>query len=187
MDKIRSFISVKIPDTPAVLGAMEKLRGIKGVSVPKDVHMTVRFLGDVESRKIKDLSERMRPLEEYSPFSVSMKGLGAFPNVRDPRVVWIGAEIGDPFRDILEDIDGMLKASRIDYDKKPFKAHMTIGRVKAPSEHLTGLLNDCREMEIGSFVCSEIFLMKSELTPKGAVHSVIDAFSLAGKTDADTS
>ena len=178
MEKVRSFISFNIPATPAILNAQEKLKGIRGVSVPKDVHLTLRFLGDVETKKIGKLSERMRSLEKYRSFNVSMKGLGAFPNNRDPRVVWIGAELGEPFYEILSELDEILNTSSISYDKKPFKAHVTIGRVRTSSEDLTNFLNEERAAEMGSFLCSEIFLMGSELTPKGAVHSVIGSFSL---------
>ncbi|MDR2698457.1 MAG: RNA 2',3'-cyclic phosphodiesterase [Candidatus Methanoplasma sp.] len=180
METIRSFVSFKIPEMPAVTDAQEKLRGTPGVSVPKEVHLTLRFLGDVEQKKIGKLSERMRSLEGYEAFGVSLKGIGAFPNNKDPRVVWIGAELGDPFPSILSDLDGMLGSLSIKYDKKPFKAHVTIGRVRTPSRSLTEFLDGGRGLEAGSFVCSEIFLMSSDLTPKGAVHSVIDPFRLSG-------
>ena len=182
MENVRSFISFNIPATPAVLNAREKLRGVRGVSVPKDVHLTLRFLGDVDTKTIGKLSERMRSLEEYRSFNVTMKGLGVFPNVKDPRVVWIGAEIGEPFYELLSELDEMLNASSISYDKKPFKAHVTVGRVRTPSKDLTDLLNEEKATEMGSFVCSEIFLMGSELTPNGAVHSVIGSFCLAGRS-----
>jgi len=180
METIRSFVSIGIPEMPAVRDAQEKLRGIPGVSVPKEAHLTLRFLGDVEKKKIAELSERMRPLEAYGPFGVSVKGLGAFPNNRDPRVVWIGAELGEPFPGILSDLDKMLDSLSIRYDKKPFKAHVTVGRVRTPSRPLTEFLDKGRGTEAGMFVCSEIFLMSSELTPKGAIHSVIGAFRLSG-------
>ena len=175
---IRSFVSFRIPATPAVRKAQESLMRIKGVSVPKEVHLTLRFLGDVDAKSIKELSERMRSLEKYKQFSVSMKGLGAFPNVRDPRIVWIGADLGEPFYDILSDLDRMLDACSIGYDKKPFKAHVTIGRVRAQSEGLSDILREEKGTEMGSFLCPEVLLMKSELTPKGAVHSVIGSFKL---------
>ncbi|MCL1811652.1 MAG: RNA 2',3'-cyclic phosphodiesterase [Methanomassiliicoccaceae archaeon] len=180
METIRSFVSFEIPEMPAIRETQQKLRAVRGVSVPDSVHLTLRFLGDVEAKRIKELSARMMSLEKYQPFTVSMKGLGAFPNVRDPRVVWIGAELGDQFQSILCDLDKMLDASSIDYDKKPFKAHVTLGRVKMPSTILTDLLNKERDRDIGSFTCSEIFLMSSMLTPKGAIHSAINTFDLKG-------
>ena len=182
MEMIRSFISFVIPATPSIRTAQEKLRSIKGTNVPKEIHLTLRFLGDVESKKIRELSERMKALEKYETFNVAMKGLGAFPNNKEPRVVWIGAELGEPFKDILSDLDGMLEASSISYDMKPFKAHVTIGRVKTPSGALTSILNDERSTDFGSFSCPKILLMKSDLTQNGAVHSVIASFRLAERS-----
>ena len=180
METVRSFVSIGIPEMPAIADTQEKLRGIPGVGVPKEAHLTLRFLGDVDEKKIKELSARMRSLESCKTFGVSVKGLGAFPNNRDPRVVWIGAELGDPFPSILSDLDRMLDSLSIQYDRKPFKAHVTVGRVKTTSKPLTEFLDKGRGLEAGTFVCSEIFLMGSELTPRGAVHSVIDTFRLNG-------
>ena len=178
MEKIRSFISIDIPKMSAVKNAQKSLRDIGGISVPEDVHLTLRFLDDVEPKKLKELSERMRPLERYQCFNVSMKGLGAFPNAKDPRVIWIGAELGEPFKDILSELDGILEASSVFYDNKPFKAHITVGRVKTVSKELIALLNKEKSTETESFTCLKIFLMGSKLTSNGPVHSVIDTFRL---------
>jgi len=178
MEKIRSFISIDIPKTPAVRNAQKSLREIGGINVPDDVHLTLRFMDDVEAKKLKELSEQMRSLEKYQCFNVSMKGLGAFPNAKDPRIVWIGAELGEPFKDILSELDGILETSSIFYDNKPFKAHITVGRVKTTSKELIALLNKEKSTEVESFTCSKIFLMGSKLTSNGPVHSVIDTFRL---------
>ena len=178
METIRTFISINIPDMPAVRDAKETLKDISGIAVPRDIHMTLRFLGDVDVKKIERLSKQMSSLKNYPPFDVSMKGLGAFPNVRDPRIVWIGAELRAPFYDILSEIDGVLDSLSIEYDKKPFKAHVTVGRVKRRSEPLIDLLNKHRSLEMGSFRCTEILLMSSVLTPSGAKHEVIGTLHL---------
>jgi len=178
MGTIRTFISIEIPEMPAVTNTKKKLTEFPGIGVPKDVHMTLRFLGDVETKKIEKLSEKMRSLEKYTSFDVSMNGLGAFPNVSEPHIVWIGAELGTPFCEILSDIDRILDSLFIDYDRKPFKAHVTVGRVKRRSEDLTELLNRHRSLDMESFRCTEILLMSSVLTPNGAKHSVVGAFRL---------
>lgn len=179
MEKIRSFISIDIPKAPAVKTVQKSLRDIGGINVPEDVHLTLRFMDEVEAKKLKELSECMRALEKYQCFNVSMKGLGAFPNIKDPRIIWIGAELGEPFKDILSELDGILEASSIFYDNKPFKAHVTVGRVKTASKELTAFLNKEKSTEIESFTCSKIFLMGSKLTSNGPVHSVIDTFRLS--------
>ena len=140
--------------------------------------MTLRFMGDVDAKKIERLTEQMVSLEKYPSFDVSMRGLGAFPNIRDPHVVWIGAELGTPFYYILSEIDGILDSVSIGYDRKPFRPHVTIGRVKRRSEHLPEILNEYRGRDMGSFRCKEIFLMSSVLTSAGAKHSAIRTFYL---------
>jgi 2'-5' RNA ligase len=180
MEMIRSFVSISIPKMPVVGDTLEKLRGIRGVSVSKEAHITLRFLGDVETKNLKELSARMESLEAYPPFKISVREMGAFPNTKDPRVIWMGAEPGGPFRNILSDLDKMLDDSSIDFDKKPFKAHITIGRVKESSKDLVEFLKKEQNVDAGSFICSEILLMKSVITQTGAKHSVMAAFRLRG-------
>ena len=180
MEATRSFISIRIPMTPTVQRAQERLRSIGGVSVPNEVHLTLRFLDNVENRKLERLSESMTALEKHSQFNVSLRGLGAFPNTRNPRVIWIGATLGDAFSELLLDLDKILDSSFVAYDKKPFKAHVTIGRVKENLEGLTAFLDEEINLDAGTFTCTEILLMGSKLTPNGAVHSIIRSFRLAG-------
>jgi 2'-5' RNA ligase len=179
METIRSFVSIGIPETPQIKDALGKLRDIRGIGVSKEVHLTLRFLGDVETKKLKELSTKMKALEEFHSFSISMKGMGAFPNIKEPRVVWIGADMGSLFPEILSKLDKILDSSSIDYDKKQFKAHITLGRVRDPSTKLTTLLTENRNLEAGSFDCRQICLMSSQLTPNGAKHSVIASYKLA--------
>ena len=180
METTRSFISIRIPMNPAVKRAQERLRNIGGVSVPNEVHLTLRFLDNVENRKLERLSESMAALEKHPQFNVSVRGLGAFPNTRNPRVIWIGAALGDTFSELLSDLDNILDFSSVAYDKKPFKAHVTVGRVKDNHEGLTAFLDEEMNLDAGTFICTEILLMGSKLTPNGAVHSIIKSFRLAG-------
>ncbi|MDR1690411.1 MAG: hypothetical protein LBR42_01030, partial [Candidatus Methanoplasma sp.] len=70
MEKIRAFISIRIPETPAVRSAKDRLKDVTGVSVPGEVHMTLKFLGDVDKNKIEKLSLKMRSLEKYASFNM---------------------------------------------------------------------------------------------------------------------
>ncbi|MCL2295525.1 MAG: hypothetical protein FWC29_00370, partial [Methanomassiliicoccaceae archaeon] len=74
METTRSFISIRIPMNPAVKRAQERLRNIGGVSVPNEVHLTLRFLDNVENRKLERLSESMAALEKHPQFNVSVRG-----------------------------------------------------------------------------------------------------------------
>jgi len=178
MDKTRWFISIGIPVTPQIKEAQKKLREIPGISVPEEVHLTLRFIGEADGKKIDLLKKKMLALEDFRSFRVSMKGMGAFPNIKEPRVVWIGADMGDPFYKILSSLEKMLDDSSLDYDNKPFKAHVTLGRVKTPSSKLTSLITENRDLEAGSFDCHGICLMGSELRPTGAVHSLVASYGL---------
>ena len=180
MELVRAFISAAIPDTPAIAEIKEELRKTSAVNVPDKMHLTLRFLGDVPENKIKELSDRLKKLEEHPPFDVLLRGTGAFPNVREPKVVWIGAEPGEPFLQILHEAEKILNDLSIGFDKRKFRAHVTIGRVRRRSDDIAQILDRFRDADAGSFRCSEIYLMGSVLTPEGAKHTVMGTIRFAG-------
>ena len=181
MEQIRAFISVAIPDTATVADIKKRLRGTHAVNVPDKIHLTLRFLGDVPEKKIKELSKLMKNLESYPSFDISLKGAGAFPNAREPRVVWIGAEIGEPFLSIFRDIEKMLNDLSIEYDGRKFKPHVTLGRVRRRSDEIADIIDRFKDADAGSFRCSEVFLMGSVLRPEGAEHTVIETIHLTDR------
>ena len=97
-DNIRAFIAIELPDTirTAILDVQKQLKpGLKGIRwvPPKNIHLTLRFLGDIGSSGITAVKEAvLKAAGEASPFKLSAKGIGAFPGMNRPRVVWIGWE-----------------------------------------------------------------------------------------------
>lgn len=178
MEMIRTFISIPVPRSTVLNAVLSDLKKIPGVSVSREIHLTLQFIGDVEEDKIRTLSEKIQKLHEHPSFVIDLKGIGAFPGTKRPRVVWIGAYPAEPMRAMVEDIRSILDSLRIEYDNRSFKAHVTIGRVKDPSQQLTEFLMSNENREIDSFTCNEVDLMKSILTQQGAVHSIIAAVCL---------
>lgn len=179
-DVVRTFISVPVPTNDIIENVLSELRSIKGVSVPNtDIHITLKFLGDVRTDKLKTLVSKLDVLNGSPPFNVTMNGIGAFPNAKDPKVVWIGLELEDPFYELLSSVTEILDSLGIDYDRKRFKAHVTIGRVRRNSDELTGFLSSHRNAEFGSFRNNRIDVMSSVLTPSGAEHAILSTIELS--------
>lgn len=180
MEKIRAFISITVPEFPVMGNLKKELRRIPSVTVSNESHLTLQFLGDVDIKKIKDLSEKMNLLIGCDPFIIDLNGVGAFPDDKRPRVVWAGSSPLEMLGSLVNRIRDILDSLSIEYDDRKFKAHITLARIKDNSAEVMSFIERNKNINIGSFECSEICLMKSVLTPKGAVHSVIASIGLSG-------
>ena len=177
---IRTFISVPVPITEKIEEVLSDLRGIKGVRAsPKgQIHITLKFLGDTDEKKVMRLCQTLKEsLKDTEGFDVSVEGIGAFPNERNPRVIWLGIKEPKMLCGIADIVDTAVKELNLKCDSKPFSPHITVGRM----EHRVDLEDIFRKYgkeQFCSFRCDRIDVMKSELTPKGAIHSIIESIPL---------
>ena len=177
---IRTFISVDVPVTEELRSLLDSLKKIDGVRVTPEnqLHLTLKFLGDTDEKKVERLcSELRRSLEGTGPFDVVIQGAGAFPDQRNPRVLWLGVK--DPKRliDAADIVDSTVKDLKMKADDKKFSPHLTVGRVNGKCD-LKDFFKDNNGKIFSSFRCDHIDVMKSVLTPKGAIHSIVDRIKL---------
>ena len=177
---IRTFISVDVPVTEELRSVLETLKKVDGVRVTPEnqLHLTLKFLGDVDEKNVERLcSELKRSLAGTEPFDVVIQGTGAFPNQRNPRVLWLGVK--DPKRliDAAEVVDSTVKGLKIKADDKKFSPHLTVGRINGKCDLKDFFKNNDKKV-FCSFRCDHIDVMKSVLTPKGAMHSIVDRIKL---------
>ncbi len=138
----------------------------------ENIHITLKFLGDAEPGPIIESLK----LIEFKPFEVSMKGLGAFPDLRNPRVFWAGCEKG--FKEIITLHDKI--ENSLDFSKdKDFHPHVTLARTKflKDKKSLMEYFESAKSIEFGEFEVASFDFMKSELTREGPVYEIIKSFS----------
>ena len=177
---IRTFISIDVPITDEISSLLDSLRDIRGVRVPPagQIHLTLKFLGDTDDKKVAKLCASLREaLFDIPPFDLKIEGVGAFPNERNPRVLWMGVKAPDELTCIADIVDETVKSMNLRCDDKKFSPHITIGRIDGRPE-LKEFFKEYKGKDFCSFRCSSVKVMKSELTPKGAIHSVIDSIEL---------
>ncbi|MBF0566239.1 MAG: RNA 2',3'-cyclic phosphodiesterase [Nitrospirae bacterium] len=181
---IRSFISVNIPSTPGIeqtLGPLAKsVRGVTWVKI-ENLHFTLKFLGDVEEQNIEDISSVLSAItSRYNPFSITLRGIGAFPNDKRPRVVWIGVEGSETMAEIQSSIENDLSLLGFKREERPFSPHLTIGRIRLPGVNkvLSEKIAQLKGTDYGLFEVKSIYLMRSDLSQSGARYSVISEFPL---------
>ena len=175
----RLFVSVSVPVTDAMRDAISELAKVRNVRTEKTekIHITLCFLGDTDVRRIPELRDRLRDaLSSEHDFQIRLEGIGAFPDMRRPRVVWIGIE-SDALAAIAGKVRGAIADCGLDFDRKPFSAHVTIGRVSGHAD-VSNISDRYRNIVFAEFKADSVRLMASELLPTGAKHTVVERFPL---------
>jgi len=178
---MRTFVAIEVNNNN-VLNSIHQAQSelnIKAKLVElHNMHFTVQFLGEVSEEMIRKISNTLNSIE-FSAFSITFSGIGAFPKPNSPRVIWVGVNDGvNELEKLVETIRSKLSDIGFNPDKK-FKPHVTIFRVKNKIENLTSKLEKFSSYSFGKQEISEIKLKKSELTPNGPIYT--DLLVVKGK------
>lgn len=180
-ETVRLFISVDVSVADALREAIGTVSSIKGVRASREdqIHITLSFLGDTPSERIPGLITNLRSaLSGTEAFDVSLKGIGAFPNPKRPRVVWVGIDDGKEDLALLAGrVRDAVRKSRLKQDDKPFSPHVTIGRVQGPAD-VSELEKRYRDKVFSEFRVDSVRLMSSVLGPSGAKHTLVERIVL---------
>lgn len=192
VSQLRAFVAVEIDDKTRqrVAAWQEELRqsggDVKWVE-PVNFHLTLKFLGNVETVRVPALSSALKAsLAGHRAFSVELAGMGAFPSIARPRVIWVGLSEGaGELRLLAQAVDKALEPLGFPREEKPFAPHLTIGRVRdrgirrgVPDE-LKRSLASSSTVKWGSFLVDSVHLMKSQLTARGPIYSRVEVMQLA--------
>jgi 2'-5' RNA ligase len=193
MPSMRSFVAVELDaGIRSILGrAIDRLCAEEGGEDvrwvdPDGIHLTLKFLGDVDESRIDVLRRALdRVATAHSALDLPLGDLGCFPSARRPRVFWVG--VGDPnnrLETLVENLEDALARVGFEREARPFAAHLTLGRVRrdAPPSRVAplaseSLLDLTREQTIR---VAGISLMRSDLELSGAVYSQLHYAKLPG-------
>jgi 2'-5' RNA ligase len=177
-----------VPAAPlrAALGAqIEGLRGVGGgVSwvAPDNLHVTLKFLGHVPQSLLEHVSAALaRVAPEHAGFDLEVRGLGAFPGVSRPRVIWAALGGDAPaLAGLAAAVDAALGAIGVPPESRPFAPHVTLGRARHPGRDaaLTQALAAGATRAFGQFRVGELVLMRSDLSPRGPRYTPIGTWPL---------
>ncbi len=185
--KIRTFIAIDIPEEikDEIFEIEKELSKAAGEGIKweekEKFHITLKFLGDVNEEAINSIYQTLNEsLSGFGKFSVIYKGIGAFPDFKNPRVIWVGCEdpIGKLFelQKIVEE-----KMSELGFEKedKEYHPHITLGRVKK-AKNISSLIKKMENInfEAKTGEVAEVLIMKSDLKPSGSVYSVLRKIKL---------
>jgi len=144
---------------------------------PASIHLTLKFLGDIPEERVSDIQAVLaRVASGHRRFTVDVEGLGVFPDVRAPRVVWVGLTAHvDALKRLAADVEAALGVIGFTTELKPFHPHLTLARVKDRARDVGRALSDggvlTQDAKLGFLSVAAVSLMKSELQPSGSVYT----------------
>lgn len=186
-EKIRCFIAIELPeDLKIQIGRyIAELRAlaphIKWVK-ENALHITLKFLGELPKGRVDQIITTLMPLrQQQAPLKLSLAGIGAFPNEKKPRVIWLGIEPTprDLFFKLYHRVESYLEAIGIGREKRKFSPHLTLARIKI-FQDVASIFTYVQEhpFQAAAFPVHEIVLMRSFLKPDGAEYRVIQKYPL---------
>ena len=186
-ETLRTFVAIELPRQLTVrLGHLQdQLRGhrfnIRWVR-PENIHLTLKFLGDTPAAGLAALGDALAAAARGHPsFSLFLKGFGAFPGLDRPRVVWVGIDGQTAALQALQRaIEGGLASIGFPFDNRPFRGHLTLGRIRGrvETERLRNAAEALQAFTSEYFAVERINLFRSELKPTGAVYTRLRAVDL---------
>ena len=194
-EMFRLFIAIPVPD--AVKAQLEILQEQLREQLPRDcmrwtrpgqIHLTLRFLGDVSSDKLTDLNKGVaEACRTFAPLQLRAERIGFFPQIRFPRVVWVW--VHDELRQLplLQSvIDEATQGFTARPEEKEFTGHLTLGRTQnlksAQARLLAKIADEMADRSFGTWTADAVEIMRSRLSSSGSEYSRIASIRLIGRS-----
>ncbi len=174
---MRFFIAIPLPTEvkEELHSLMQPINGIRWQDY-KQLHITLKFLGDTEADQVDKLNRKLSSVK-HSSFTFTCKGLGYFPEGKQPRILWTGVENETPIVNLKSSIEGACAEAGFEPESRSFKPHVTLGKVKGASKRqVLSFINQHKRVRTTYILVEEFVLYKSQLNPDGAVHKPYSRF-----------
>jgi 2'-5' RNA ligase len=189
---VRAFIAFELPGhIISVIKSLQqdlkkdgpRLRWVR----PQNIHLTLKFLGNIQPKRIPAVERAMtQALQGKRSLALKIQGMGVFPGIRRPRVLWIGLG-GDiqALEQLQAVLENALDAEAFERDRRPFKAHLTLARMpkRIDGRRLLQVIEKAGNFNTEEFFCNELILFQSDLRPQGAIYTPLKRISLHNNTD----
>ena len=181
MDTIRSFIAIKMPEhiQEKLEGIQEKLKQadahISWVN-PESIHLTLKFLGNIQEKQVADILAALKEsVQTITPFQLQIGYAGAFPNIRFPRVIWVGVtdDERNSLKTLQEDLESRLTRLGFESEQGRFQPHLTLGRVRSQKNrsNLLRAIESMTNVWVGEIPVNAVYLIRSVLKPTGSEYT----------------
>ncbi|MGB5932418.1 MAG: RNA 2',3'-cyclic phosphodiesterase [Anaerolineae bacterium] len=192
MEEIRTFVAIEL--SAGIKSELTRVQEMLKEKIatphlrwvdPAKVHLTLKFLGNVPVDRIQEITAALKEAcAGLNPFIMDVSGLGCFPSTNNPRVIWVGVqEETGRLKRLQERVEGRLATLGFKPERRPFHAHLTLGRVRKQAHAgarrtIGGIISAASVGGLGQMEVGEISLMKSVLLPSGAQYSRLETIPL---------
>jgi 2'-5' RNA ligase len=182
-ESVRSFVCVcPTPDALGeITGFLRDLSGFRGFKwvTPEQIHITLLFLGDAVPSLVTSMDSALSGIGGMRQFRISLEGAGAFPSLARPKALWLGvSEGGQQLAKLASKTEQAARNSGFPPDERRFTPHVTIGRARRDGAMSPELAEALKKAPSPSWECASFVLMRSVLSPGGAVYSPIKEYPL---------
>jgi 2'-5' RNA ligase len=180
---MRVFIAIDVPTEirQRLAAVQDQLRqastAARWVSTDS-IHITLKFLGEIPEERREDIDNALTGLT-WLPMSISVRGVGFFPGVRSPRILWAGVEC-PTMESLANEVESRLVGAGFDSERRAFRAHLTLARTKENrlENALVKSAEPFKEAEFGTFVADRFYLYQSTLKPGGSAYTKLKEYAL---------
>ncbi len=174
MSDKRLFVAIDFP--PEIKTQIETVcDGLRDVRwVERDqMHLTLRFIGEIEMDRFKEVKDSLQSVR-FEPFTLTLKGVGHFPQQGLPRVLWVGVEASGALKRLARDVERAIVSLGFEPDRHPFSAHVTLARLKypPPAGELKRFYERNKRFASDPMTVEAFSLFSSVLSRDGAVYQV---------------
>ncbi len=181
ISQIRSFVSIDFEDSQIlsrIKSVMSSLSALGGDLKPVEednIHLTLKFLGNVSASKLEEVKSSLTQVG-FPPFSLEIKGAGAFPSLKRMNVIWVGVGEGwSQVELIYEQTEKLLHQLGFSRETRDFSPHITVARVKSgrKRDEIAAFLGHLTDESFGTFNVQSVRLKQSVLSPSGPKYSTL--------------
>ena len=179
---MRAFVALELPkNLRERMGEVSRALNAGGAKVrwvhPDQMHLTLRFLGDISMDQAETMKRAVRDAValQPEPLKLGIGGLGAFPNRRNPRVIWVGINPHAGLATVQRIIDEAAVGTGVEPENRAWAPHLTLGRIKFVENH-SPLLKRLKSVRVETFyyTCDTVTLYESTLTPEGPLYRPLE-------------
>ena len=179
--QIRSFVSIDLEDekilsqVESIMSSLSSLGGDLKPVERENIHLTLKFLGNISASKVEEVKSALAQVT-FPPFTLEIKGAGAFPNLKRMNVIWVGVGEGwSQVELIYEQTEKLLHQLGFSRETRPFSPHITVARVKSgrKRDEIAAFLGRLADESFGTFSVENVRLKQSVLSPSGPKYSTL--------------
>lgn len=189
--RIRTFIGVEIGEkSRAQTGNFSKKLMDLNTDIkwepPHKYHITLKFLDEILNEEVNDICLRVqRAVQDFPPFTLGLRGAGAFPNVDKPRTVWVGVSEGkDEITELARRVDAAMQQIGFPRELKPFAPHVTLGRLRRATPalaDLSAMLKQYENIDLGKSYIRSVTVFASHMARSGSSYTTLATCPLSEK------